>query len=97
MCILREELATPGTNVLLLSFTNRAVDEICAKLEKDGVSYLRVGSLLGCGESYRQRLLREAAKDCRNVDSVTDLITQTRVFTSSKVSRSPLSTRHRKS
>lgn len=86
MCILREELATPGTNVLLLSFTNRAVDEICSKLEKDGVSYLRVGSLLGCGESYRQRLLREAAKGCRNVDSVTDLITQTRVFTSTTAS-----------
>ena len=86
MCILREELATPGTNVLLLSFTNRAVDEICSKLEKDGVSYLRVGSLLGCGESYRQRLLREVTRSCRNVDGVADLITQTRVFTSTTAS-----------
>lgn len=80
MCILREELATPSANVLLLSFTNRAVDEICSKLEKDNISYLRVGSLFGCGESYRQRLLREATKGCRNVDDAVDLISKTRVF-----------------
>lgn len=81
MCILREELASSGTNVLLLAFTNRAVDEICSKLDKEAIDYLRVGSLLGCGESYRTRLLREATKGCRNVEAIDRLITKTRVFT----------------
>lgn len=81
MCILREEIATPNTNVLLLAFTNRAVDEICSKLEKDGVEYLRVGAPLGCGENYRKRLLRKAARECRNVDDIRILIERTRVFT----------------
>lgn len=81
MCILREELASPDTNVLLLAFTNRAADEICSKLEKDGIDYLRVGATLGCGESYRERLLRKATKTCRNVADIQALISRTRVFT----------------
>lgn len=82
MCILREELARPDTNVLLLAFTNRAVDEICSKLEKDNRSYLRIGSRLGCAENYRGKLLREATKGCSNVKSLHELIDRTRIFTS---------------
>lgn len=80
MCILREELAEPDTSVLLLSYTNRAVDEICAKLEKDGMDYLRIGSRLSCSPSYHHRLLREATKQCEKVDLVAELIDKHRVF-----------------
>ena len=39
MSILREELASDADcNVLLAAYTNRAVDEICSKLVKDGLA-----------------------------------------------------------
>lgn len=57
MSILREELARAGSSVLLLSYTNRAVDEICSKLEKDGLAYIRIGPRFSCAQAYRGRLL----------------------------------------
>lgn len=57
MSILREELARAGSSVLLLSYTNRAVDEICSKLEKDGLDYIRIGPRFSCAQAYRGRLL----------------------------------------
>lgn len=57
MSILREELARAGSSVLLLSYTNRAVDEICSKLEKDRLDYIRIGPRLSCAQAYRGRLL----------------------------------------
>lgn len=57
MNILREELSQPSHSVLLLSYTNRAVDEICSKLEKDGLEYIRIGSRHSCAKEYREKLL----------------------------------------
>lgn len=57
MSILREELARGEGAVLLLSYTNRAVDEICSKLEKDGLDYIRIGPRFSCAPAYRSRLL----------------------------------------
>ena len=58
----------PSDNLLLMAYTNRAVDEICQMLE--GISpepdYLRVGQELACGISYRPRLVRNVIASCRN-------------------------------
>lgn len=78
MSILREELAHDGHTVLLMSYTNRAVDEICSKLEKDGLDYLRIGSRYACAEAYRGRLL--ISQRFANVDAVRGLIEQKRIF-----------------
>lgn len=78
MSILREELAHEGHAVLLLSYTNRAVDEICSKLEKDGLEYLRIGPMYSCDEKYRGRLL--SMIEFRNVEEVRVAIREARII-----------------
>lgn len=56
---LREELLEPGSRILLLSYTNRAVDEICSKLVEMGLDFLRIGSPESCEPAYRSYLLEE--------------------------------------
>lgn len=78
MSILREELAHEGHMVLLLSYTNRAVDEICSKLEKDGLEYLRIGPMCSCDEKYRGHLL--SLIEFKNVGEVRDKLRDTRII-----------------
>ena len=56
---LREELLEPDSRILLLSYTNRAVDEICSKLVEMGLDFLRIGSAESCELAYRPYLLEE--------------------------------------
>lgn len=78
--IVLEELATEGTNILLMSFTNRAVDEICGKLKGAGIDFIRIGNELACSGEYRNNLLERRTAGCRNVESVRELISNVRVF-----------------
>ena len=80
MNTLKEELMTPGTNVLLLSYTNRAVDEICSKLEEERMDYIRVGSRVSCEPAYRHAMFDERAKVCGSVNELKRLVANTRVF-----------------
>ena len=79
MTTLREELAEPGASVLLLSYTNRAVDEVCSKLLEQGIDFVRVGSPLSCAEAYRPRLLGKQAKACQTLQQLRHIVTQARV------------------
>lgn len=80
--ILHEELLQEGTSVLLLSYTNRAVDEICSKLvELDGgIDFVRLGSDFSCEERYRKYLLSERVSKYDTLQQVKHLIRHTRVF-----------------
>lgn len=78
--VLREQLLEEGTSVLLLSFTNRAVDEMCSKLVAEGIDFMRIGSELGCHESYRSHLLSQRSVACRNGEEIRQLIEHCRVF-----------------
>ncbi len=44
-------------SLLLASYTNRAVDEICGMLEEAGFDYLRLSHVDACDPRYRHRLL----------------------------------------
>lgn len=85
---LREQLLEPDTNVLLLSYTNRAVDEICSKLLEDGIDFIRIGNPHNCEPAYHSYLLdnRLAAlsDDALSTSAVLaatrQLIASTRVF-----------------
>lgn len=77
MNILREELLRPGSAVLILSYTNRAVDEVCAKLEKDGLDYVRIGPRFSCAEAYRGRLISMRSFD--TAAAVRDLVRESRI------------------
>lgn len=78
---LKEQLADDGSSVLLVSYTNRAVDEICSKLVEEGIDFLRVGSEMACEPKYRPCLIKEKVSDCRTVAEVRERIRATRVFT----------------
>lgn len=71
--------ADAENNVLLVSFTNRAVDEICSKLLKMNEPFLRIGSHLSCAEEYREHLLVERCRACRTDAEIRDLILSCRV------------------
>lgn len=77
--ILTEELLHEGTQVLLLSYTNRAVDEICSKLVAEDIDFLRLGSDTGCDPFYQPYLLSERAKGARRIDEVEQMIARVRV------------------
>ena len=76
---LREELAEKDSNILILAFTNRAVDEICSKLAHDGIDYIRLGSELSCTSDKKHLLSRRIAK-CSSTGELRDIIINTRVF-----------------
>lgn len=80
--MVREFMAIPDYQILLLAYTNRAVDEICDKLDRiDEVDdYIRVGQLLSCESTYRAHLLSERMKLCRNREEVNRSIRSCRVF-----------------
>ena len=81
MSILREELAShPQTNVLLAAYTNRAVDEICSKLVKDGLEFLRVGNKHSCEPAFHEFLLENKVHQLPDVNQVDELIRGTRII-----------------
>ena len=55
-------------NILLLSYTNRAVDEICEMLENisPAPTYMRIGSELSCEKVYRPHLTSNMMQTCTN-------------------------------
>lgn len=78
--VLKEELQEEGSSVLLLSFTNRAVDEMCSKLVEEGIDFIRLGSELGCSEKYRSHLLNKRSEACKDGEEIQQLISGCRVF-----------------
>lgn len=77
--ILREELLHPGTAVLVMAYTNRAVDEICSKLVGSGIDFVRFGSRLACAEPYRPYLFEQKVASCASVDGVRAALSSARV------------------
>lgn len=88
---LREELEDPQSRVLLLSYTNRAVDEICSKLIEQGIDFLRFGNEYNCAEESRPYLFSRRTKDLRNVDVVRELFLSSRVVCATTTTMSGLS------
>lgn len=83
--LLKEELLEEGTNVLLLSYTNRAVDEICSKLiemkaEDPSFDFIRIGSDLSCAPDYRPHLLSTRCAKAETANEVYKGILSCRVF-----------------
>ena len=56
-----DEFSRSGCSLLLMAYTNRAVDEICSML--DGRDYLRIGRHLTCDASYRSHLVESQVGD----------------------------------
>lgn len=52
------ELVDGAPSLLLMAYTNRAVDEICGMLCDNGIDFIRIGSELSCAEAYAPYLLK---------------------------------------
>lgn len=77
-----EAFLREGKQILLLSYTNRAVDEICKALSSitPAIRFMRIGSELSCEEAYRPHLAEEMLKDCPNRRAVQQCIAECSVF-----------------
>ena len=71
-----------GKQILLLSYTNRAVDEICKTLTAitPEIDFIRIGSELSCGEAYRSHLIENMLAPCSTRREVQERIARCRVF-----------------
>ncbi len=76
---LHEELLEPGTNILVMAYTNRAVDEISSKLHGT-VDFIRLGSEYSCAAAYREHLLCNRVSGCKNRAELQHLLMNTRVI-----------------
>jgi len=71
-------------NILLLAYTNRAVDEICNAVESINDSmrdqYLRIGSRYSTLEKYRDRMLVSKLKEIESRKDLLNLLQENRIF-----------------
>jgi DNA replication ATP-dependent helicase Dna2 len=70
--------------IVLLAYTNKAVDEICEALHASGPEvsehYIRIGSRAATGDSYRHRLLEQVIEPMRKRAEIKELLEKTRIF-----------------
>lgn len=71
-------------NILLLAYTNRAVDEMCEAIEAYHPDmrekYLRIGSRYSTGERFRDRLLSSRSEKLHTRKALKDMIQSHRLF-----------------
>ena len=57
-------------SILLLAYTNRAVDEICNMLTENDIDYIRIGNEFSCDLKYSDHLLKEVLDDNATLNSI---------------------------
>ena len=74
--------AQPDTQILLLAYTNRAVDEICSSLNAIApqIDYVRIGSELSCDVRYREHLVENVLETLNNRKEVRRRLEACRVY-----------------
>ena len=58
------------SSILLLAYTNRAVDEICNMLTENELDYIRIGNEFSCDPKYSDHLLKEVLDDNATLNSI---------------------------
>ena len=74
----KEELHEENSKILIVSFTNRSVDEICSKLYPS-IDYIRVGGSALSSEQYADKDLSAVLSKCKNATELRDRFMSTRV------------------
>ncbi|MCD8202934.1 MAG: AAA domain-containing protein [Prevotella sp.] len=79
--IVEEEIASGDGTLLLMAYTNRAVDEICSMLDNAQLDYIRLGNEYSADPSCKSHLLSEIAKGCPKMSAVKQRLLSTRIIT----------------
>ncbi|MCD8262323.1 MAG: AAA domain-containing protein, partial [Bacteroides sp.] len=76
--LLQEE----DTHILLMAYTNRAVDEICRMLSgiSPAVDYIRIGNELSCDIPYRSYLLESRLQHCTKRSEVASMLISSHII-----------------
>ena len=81
-----EALLKRGENIMLVAYTNRAVDELCEAVESirdmKNIDYIRIGSRYSCQEKYHEKLLDSYVRNLKTRSKLKELIDETRIFIS---------------
>ena len=80
--IVENEIQNNNSNILLLAYTNRAVDEICKTLLsiKPFLKFIRIGNELTCDRSFHSYLLKKHLKNCKKRSEVLEKINSCQIF-----------------
>ena len=91
--LIEEYYAKPDVNILVLAYTNRAVDELCETInaamgceEGNSDAYIRIGTELSCEMKFRDRLLQNVSARAANREELKQEIDRTRIFISTLAS-----------
>ena len=94
---LQEELLEPDSRILIVSYTNRAVDEICSKLYPS-IDFVRLGGVACASDQYKERYFDSIVAECASSAELTERMSKARVVvgtTSSVTAHLPLIALHR--
>lgn len=74
----------PQKTLLLMAYTNRAVDEICHTLSaiNPAPEYIRIGQELNCAPDFRTRLMKHVIGDATSRKEIYEKLAPVRVFAS---------------
>ena len=81
------------SSILLLAYTNRAVDEICNMLSEHELDYIRIGNEYSCDPKYSDHLLQEVLDENTTLNSIKSTLAEAQIIvatTSTMNSRSAL-------
>ena len=78
--LVEEELTKPDATLLLMAYTNRAVDEMCDMLCNAGIDFLRIGNEFSCDPRFRPYLLANAVEQTPTLEAIKQKIVGTRVI-----------------
>lgn len=77
-------LKTTSQNILLLAYTNRAVDEICAAVEsidpESKSAYVRIGSRAACDPRFQENMLNEVITGIDNRRELREKLASYRIY-----------------
>lgn len=82
--LVEEELA--DGDLLLMSYTNRAVDEICAMLDAAGHDFIRIGSPHRCDPRFHDHLLANRLGETPRLNTMHEQISQARIIVATTTS-----------
>jgi DNA replication ATP-dependent helicase Dna2 len=81
--VIKYLMLNTAEKLLVMAYTNRAVDEICEAIEAIDIpacrDYIRIGSRYGTSEAFQSHLLDRVASNCNSRSELLDCLTKSRI------------------